>query len=206
MNPIWPRLAAIPGEPAAANAVSHVNRAGVEYYLHVGNTKTGKPRYWFSTKTDGILAESIPDGYEIYENPESQVFLRKTKPQIVRPEEVEIVRSGLDRYAPDETCIIDVRDEHIIVYHAQQLNLGRELLGWAFASRAMPVIHSRPDKVMRFTLVDRVERTYRVQRWCFRGSVDDWIDLMMAHGQSDLSKLVKKFVPHIGKESFFELI
>ncbi len=27
-------------------------------------------------------------------------------------------------------------------------------------------------KVMRFTLVDEKDRTFRVQRWCFRGSID----------------------------------
>ena len=28
--------------------VTHVNRKQDTYYLHVGRTKTGKPRYWFS--------------------------------------------------------------------------------------------------------------------------------------------------------------
>jgi hypothetical protein len=206
INPIWFGLAEIPSDPGFTKTVSHVNRTGNRYYLNVGTTKTGKPRYWFSTKTDGTLVESIPDGYEIYESPECQVFLRKTKPQLVRPEEVDIVRSGLARYAPDQNCIIDVRDEHIVVYHSQRLNLDPLLREFAFQFRALPVIHSRPDKVMRFTLEDRVKRGFRVQRWCYRGSVDDWIDLMMTGRQTDLSELVNKFCPHIGQESFFELI
>ena len=61
-------------------------------------------------------------------------------------------------------------------------------------------------KVMRFTLVDEEARTFRVQRWCFRGSIDRWIDLYLAGSEGNLKDLVKKFCPHIGKESFFELM
>ncbi len=55
-------------------AVTHINRKRVTYYLHVGKTKTGKPRYYFSTKTPANTASEIPEGYEIYENPNAQVF------------------------------------------------------------------------------------------------------------------------------------
>ena len=49
----------------------------------VGNVKTGKPRYWFSTKAEGDLVDAMPEGHEIYENPDAQVFLRKIVPQLV---------------------------------------------------------------------------------------------------------------------------
>ena len=42
--------------------VTHVNRKRDTYYLHAGKTKTGKPMYWFSTKAEGDLVESIPRG------------------------------------------------------------------------------------------------------------------------------------------------
>jgi hypothetical protein len=57
--------------------VTHVNRKRDTYYLHAGKTKTGKPRYWFSKTTEGDLVKLIPEGYEVYENPDAQVFLRK---------------------------------------------------------------------------------------------------------------------------------
>ena len=65
--------------------VTHVNRKRDTYYLHAGKTKTGKPRYWFSKSTEGDLVETIPEGYEVYENPDAQVFLRKIVPQLVTP-------------------------------------------------------------------------------------------------------------------------
>jgi len=57
--------------------ITHVNRKRDTYYLHCGKTKTGKPRYWFAKSTEGDLVESIPEGYEVYENPDALVFLRK---------------------------------------------------------------------------------------------------------------------------------
>ena len=49
-------------------AVKHVNRKGRTFYLHQTKTKTGKPKYFFSMKGEGGLVESIPEGFEIYEN------------------------------------------------------------------------------------------------------------------------------------------
>ena len=40
------------------------------------------------------------------------------------------------------------------------------------------------QKMLRFTLDDKGDRTFRVQRWCFKGSIDDWIDLWMSGGWS----------------------
>ncbi|KKM87650.1 hypothetical protein LCGC14_1266760 [marine sediment metagenome] len=54
--------------------VTYINRKEDIYYLHKGKTKTGKPKYFFSKKRNGDLVEKIPDGYEIYENPNAQVF------------------------------------------------------------------------------------------------------------------------------------
>ncbi len=43
-------------------------------------------------------------------------------------------------------------------------------------------------------------------RWCLRGSIDRWIDLYESRSEGKLSNLVKRFCPHIGQESFFELM
>ena len=99
--------------------VTHVNRKRDTYFLHEGKTKTGKPKYFFSKDSEGSLLDSIPEGYEIYENPNAQVFLRKKSPQLVTDEEIEIVRTGLRRYAKDQRCIVDVKKEQIVVYQAE---------------------------------------------------------------------------------------
>ena len=110
--------------------VTHVNRKRDTYYLHVGKTKTGKPRYWFSKSTEGDLVDAIPEGYEVYENPDAQVFLRKIVPQLVTPFEVAVVTKGLERYAPGQNCLVDVQGEHIVVYHAERVKLDLEGFGF----------------------------------------------------------------------------
>ena len=182
--------------------VTHVNRKRDTYYLHAGKTKTGKPKYWFAKSTEGELLGSMPEGYEIYENPDAQVFLRKIVPQLVIPDEVAVVEEGLRRYAPGQNCIVDVQKDHIVVYHAERVTLDLEDFGF----RSLPASYRHYMKVMRFTLVDEKARTFRVQRWCFRGSIDRWIDLWESGSAGKLSDLVKRFCPHIGQESFFELM
>ena len=184
--------------------VTHVNRKDDTYYLHSGKTKTGKPRYWFSKSRDGELLESIPKGYEIYENPDAQVFLRKIVPQLVTPFEVEVVKKGLERYAPGQHCIVDVQGDQIVVYHAERVRLDLERFG--FGVQELPPSSRSYLKVMRFILVDEKQRTFRVQRWCFRGSIDRWIDLFDSRSEGNLPDLVREFCPHIGQESFFELM
>jgi len=57
--------------------------------------------------------------------------------------------------------------------------------------------------MMRFTLVDGKARRFAVERWCFLGSIDDWFPLS---GGGDLKGLVARYCPHLGQESFYELM
>jgi len=164
-------------------AVKHVNRKGQTFYLHESKTKTGKPKYFFSMKEDGVLVESIPEGHEVYENPDAQVFLRKKLPSFITDEEIAVVREGLRKYARGQQCMADVRERQIVVYHSERGDLYQ--------------------KMLRFTLIDEDRRRFAAERWCFLGSIDDWFHLS---GIADLATLVKRLGPHIGKESFFELM
>ena len=53
-------------------------------------------------------------------------------------------------------------------------------------------------------MVDSAKRTFVVERWCFRGSIDDWIPMM--GGRGSLPDLVRKYGQHLGKDSFYDLI
>ena len=147
---------------------------------------------------------SIPEGYEVYESPEGQVLLRKIVPQLVLPAEVAVVEDGSKRYAPGQNCIVDVQGKHIVIYHAEPIKLDIE--GLSFGLLPLPTIYRSYTKVMRFALLDDKNRTFRVQRWSFEGSVDSWIDIWGPESEATLSDLVKRFCPSIGQESFFELM
>ncbi|MGA7496363.1 MAG: hypothetical protein WBX00_06495 [Isosphaeraceae bacterium] len=45
-------------------------------------------------------------------------------------------------------------------------------------------------------------RSFAAERWCFLGSIDDWIPLS---DSGDLFKLVRRYGPHTGKESSYEM-
>lgn len=61
-------------------SVEYVNRMEVRYFLHVGKTKTGKPKYFCSRKAPAAPLEEMPEGYEWWENPEQgNVSVRKSR-------------------------------------------------------------------------------------------------------------------------------
>lgn len=154
------------------------------YYLHQGKTRTGKPKYFFSTKAEGNLVEFLPDGYEIYENPNAQVFLIKEVPKVISDAEKAIVEEQLKDVDSARSYRIDVKGKTITIFES---------------------IHERTKfytPMMRFTLEDEGDRTFVAERYCFRGSVDDWIYI---GGSGPLALVTSKFIPHLGKESLFEL-
>ncbi len=55
--------------------------------------------------------------------------------------------------------------------------------------------------MLTFILNDKESRLFTIQRYCFRGAIDDWIDV--DHGT--LAKLVRNYAKHLGQESYFEL-
>jgi hypothetical protein len=188
--------------------ITHTNAKGKTYYLHQGTTKTGKPKYHFSMQSEGTLAASIPAGFETYETPNAQVFLRRIPPKIITDEERQIVEDGMRQYASGQDYKIDVRGNTIEIHTAhQESETFREMFtGFrpdldqtqvaAFVAQA---VHYSP--MMQFLLEDTQRRRFTAQRYCFIGSIDDWIDI----GHGSLPTLVKRYVKHLGQESYYEL-
>ena len=189
-------------------SITYTNAKGKTYYLHQGTTKTGKPKYHFSMQGEGTLAESIPVGFEIYENPNAQVFLRRIPPKITTDEERQVVENGMRKYAGVQDCKIDVKGNAIVVYTPNQSveEFAQLLKGLnPFISetqvRALFARSVQYSPMLQFVLDDEKCRTFTAQRYCFRGAIDDWIDI----GYGPLTTLVKQYVPHLGQDSYFEL-
>ncbi|BAY66777.1 hypothetical protein NIES22_69210 (plasmid) [Calothrix brevissima NIES-22] len=188
--------------------IKYVNIKEQIYYLHQGMTKTGKPKYFFSMKNEGHVVEAMPKGYEIYENPNAQVFLRKVQPKIISDEERSTVEEGIKKFSNLESYQIDIKKETITVYTADQdVNLLSELLNFSLIDKLREA-QTRLKKsisyspMLRFILIDEQKRRFITQRYCFLGRIDDWIDI---GNQGTLQELVKNYVKHLGQESFFEL-
>ena len=152
--------------------VTHTNRKGKIYYLHQGTTKTGKPKYFFALRDEGDLVDAVPPGYEIYENPNGQVCLRKIRPQLITDEEVATVEAGMRQHCRLENYIVDVKKDTILVYTPDQ---DVDLLAETFEifpgvqveqvkATLQPLLSYSP--MLQFVLVDKEKRLFETRRYC----------------------------------------
>ena len=196
--------------------VTYSNRRGKTYYLHEGRTKTGKPKYHFSLKNNGELVDELPDGYEIYEHPGSgRVFLRKKLPQLILNIEKDVIEKELKKKEGSRRYLLDIKGEIITIWESNQdiealRDLFRDVQPASInglsddVSKLENIINIAVDysPIMKFTIEDEKKRTFIAERYCFLGSVDDWIYI----GEPDsLKNLVKKYIKHIDQDSFFDL-
>jgi hypothetical protein len=192
--------------------VTYTNRKGFTYFLCKGVTKTGKPRYYFARELKDEPVEKIPKEYKIQESVNGIVSLVKERPQLILADESKSVEAALNRHPKSKNYRIAVKDNQIIIYEGigADMNGLRAILGFAGVGtkKAEELIERELDRytqftpVMRFILDDRETRQYKAERWCYRGSVDDWI---YAGHSGEIGKLAKKLIPTLGSDEFYEL-
>ncbi len=84
----------------------YTNRKKVTYYLYQKPTKKGKVRYFFSQKQSaGNPVNRLPEGYEVYENPNAVVFLRKKQAPVITRDEITLIAGGGIGRCIDEICL-----------------------------------------------------------------------------------------------------
>ena len=157
----------------------------------------------------GHSGREHPEGFEIDENPHTQVFLCRIPPKIITDEERRVVEEGMRTYADVQDYKIDVKGKAIVIYTADQdietlANLFKDMVPHPQSNTQLTTLlrkESQYSPMLRFILDDEKRRTFVTQRYCFRGSIDDWIDI----GHGPLTKLVKQYVTHLGQESYFDL-
>ena len=199
-----------------SKAYQHLNRMGDAYFLQSKRGKAGQLQYTFARKLTGTPVERVPEGYEPRENPESgQVTLRRIKPSAIRAEEKQLLEQAIRTHAKGLPFIVDMEDRSLVVYTSdmdagnaeERINFLREMLPMDAAAagrmKADILANARYARMMRFTLIDAENRLFNMDRWCFRGSIDDWYFIA---GNTPLAGLAEKYVGHLGKESFFELM
>jgi hypothetical protein len=193
--------------------VTHMNWKGVTYYLCRGVTKTGKPRYYFAREPKGEPVEEIPAGWRISESVNGIVSLVKDRPAQIRLEEVEAVEAAVQRHPKSRNYRISVKHNRIEVYErvgpdADELITRLREIGLLIPGQADWLQESleRQDQftsVLRFILKDAEERTFYTERWCYLGSIDDWIEVGPM-GSVDL--LARHWVPKLGTDALFEVV
>jgi hypothetical protein len=194
--------------------LTHVNRCGDTYYLQSKQTKTGGLQYYCGRKLTGTPLTQLPDGYEVYEAPETgQVYLRRPKDHQILPEERGLLEAELRKYPNLQHALVDVQERSLVVYLPSLIDAGiDDLLAQIFsaplgreAARNSLLGRSHYQKMLRFNLLNARNadgRAFWVERWCFKESIDGWISL---GPPASLSDQIAKYLPHLGQESFYSL-
>ena len=193
-------------------SLEYTNRKGNRYYVMQGTTKTGKTKYYCGRKLNADAVTELPPEFEIYEHPESaMVTIRKIKPSRLSPDEKVFLEDQVRKLANVEGFLVEATEDSLIV-HASEDN--REEVDHILSRLAGPfhtqdqrqwfVSRSHYHPMLRFTLTDETRRLFSLQRWCFRGGIDGWIHV--GTSQCPLDELATEFLPHLGQESFYELI
>ena len=202
--------------------VEYCNRVGKKYFLREGKTKTGKPRYFFSSKQDGkgTVTKSIPDGYEIYEHPENaQVFLRKKLARLITELEEQRVIHTLKSLNKTKRYLVDCKNKYLTIYESSTDNkiivkpFGKSLSSLILKQfnisenknkkcDLMNIYDTHYTAVLRFILEDEVKRKFTAERFCFRGAIDDWIYLS---GPSNFRILIEEYLDKLCKDALYDL-
>jgi hypothetical protein len=192
--------------------MEYINRRDDRYYVFQGKTKTGKPKFYTSKRPEsekGTLVDSLPDDFEIYEAPsDARVYVRKKKPTKIIPPERDLVHrlaEALSAYSHVQTVI---EGDRIVVY-TPPVDTDRcsRLLAVAIGASCdrlndWAIRYGRFAADLRFSLIEADKRIYMAERFCYLGSIDDWITISKP---AQLESLAEKTLPHLGHDSFFEI-
>jgi hypothetical protein len=186
---------------------TYTNRKGFTYYLCQTTTKTGKTRYYFAREPKDTPVEKLPDGYLVEESVNAVVSVVKTSPKLVSPEELATVEAALKKLPKSHKYRARIKNKQIIIYESRGADFGEMMagIGWSMPAsigREFEERHAQFSPILRFILEKPEERIFSPQRWCFRGSIDDWIS---AGSPAKIETLAKKLVPTLGTDDFYEL-
>ncbi len=187
--------------------ITHTNRCGQTYFLRVGRKNGGGVQYYFSRNRDGSLAESIPKGFEIYESVRGQVFLRREQPKLIQDSEKALIKQEIEKKDSANLYKIEVSGKTLTIFECSSeiekvLSFSPMFSVATLAEkRELRERFANYQAVLRFILSDSGHRIFTPERYCFRGSVDDWITI----GPSEsLEKIAAKYLQHLGLDSLYD--
>ena len=195
--------------------VSYTNRKGLTYTLYRGQTRTGKPRYYFGRagQGQGEPVTELPPGYTISESVNGVVSLVKERPSPIQPEEVAAIEEAVQQHPEARRYRVAVKHDRIEIYEqvGPDYNaLVSELHNMTGLSRpdlaerlqAVEERHAQYTPVLRFILLDPTRRRFGAQRMCYLESIDGWLEL----GQTGpVATLARALIPTLGTDQFYEL-
>ena len=189
-------------------AFHYTNRKGSTYYLHRRKTKNGRVRYVFAKSVGDGALDALPEGYQVRESINGVVsVVRLGQARFITELEEQAVRSAMVELDLLE-CRLEIRDKTISIFEPDRsvADLAELLAATSpvgLSKRAVDNLARRVNysPVLRFVLDDRSTRTFHVERMTYRGE-GGW-SYPLGHGK--IASLAKQYVPHVGKDSMFDL-
>ncbi len=194
--------------------ISYTNRKGLTYTLYRGQTKTGKPRYYFgrADQGHGEPVTELPPGFTISESVNGVVSLVKDRPSLIQPEELAAIEAAVQQHPEARRYRVAVKHDRIETYEqagpdydallGELHTVGLSSPGLAARLQAEEEHSARYTPVLRFILLDPTKRRFGAQRMCYLGSIDGWLEL----GQTGpVTKLARALIPTLGTDQFYEL-
>ena len=180
------------------------------YHLRRTQTADGKSRYVMKRSPGEGALEAVPDGYEVVENVNGQVSIRRFPRRFISEVEEAAVSAALRKHGREDHRF-EIKGRRIVIYKPR-------LDAAEYASRLSQMV--APDRreaverelreeaerrmsyspVLRFTLVNEKKRTFHAERMCYLSSIDGWLEIAW---WVPLPRALDAFVPHLGQESFF---
>src|SRR5260221_718452 len=193
--------------------VSYTNRKGLTYTLYRGQTRTGKPRYYFSRagQGQGEPVMELPPGFTISESVNGIVSLVKDRPSLIQPEEVAAIEAAVQQHPQASRYRVAVKHDRIEIYErvgpdydallGELQTVGLSSPGLAERLQAEEERYAHYTPVLRFILLDPTQRRFGAGRICYLGGIDDWL----GPGQTGpVAKLARGLIPTLGTDQFYE--
>ena len=160
-------------------SVQYTNRKRVSYYLHEDTEKSGEARYFFSDSLDGKLVDVVPEGFEIYEDPNGRVFLRKVRPAHIWNTEKQLVDQYIHKLPTSRRYVVDVWGNDMTVFQSnedidvlKEVFHGASVNGLTVEEAIEYTVSFTP--VFRFVLQNPEKRTFILKRYTFPGCAEMW--------------------------------
>lgn len=182
----------------------YTNSKGQVYFFREVTGRRGTQIVCSQKKSSNDLA-AIPETHEIVESPNGQVSCRKKMQRDLLPEEITLARNLVTELAgPKRVLFTEVKKKTLIIHFKETSREERMIKHIPFhrvADISFLAAHTPFEPMLKLTLSDKASRTFAAFRMCWMGE-PDWMFLE----ENSLTALLKKYVPHSGKESFYELL
>ena len=183
--------------------LTYTNSKGQVYLFREVTGKRGTQIVCSQKESADDLA-AIPKTHEIIESPNGQVSCRKKMERDILPEEIVFARNIVAELAgPKQVLFTEIKQKALIIHFKETSGMDRIAKHLPFhcgADLSLLAANIPFQPMLKLELSDKASRTFAAFRMCWMGE-PDWMFL----SDGTLPVLLNEYVPHIGKESFYEL-